>query len=304
MAAGEEFAVRARAAWDLVSRDRLARDRFTRAYTGTGDALRSLRAAADPAARGVADERRDALRRIAFGRTLTAAEEDAARAARQALQDEERRRVQDADALNRAIRALGGVFDLAPDSSPVPDAIFPDDGLAPTRPAGALRRAWLIPIVAFCLAAGYGSSGISRQWTGPAPAPPVSNSGAVTRLPAVDPRGTARSGSTIAADEWFSQPQVEDDMVDAPTLLSDLGIDPATTRFMGATVHGALLWIAKRPDRSYCVVGMRPWNGGTFGSCTSLDDFIRAGLELTQGLDSVRWDGIKFTTLSTTSVYG
>jgi hypothetical protein len=304
MAAGEEFAVRARAAWDLVSRDRLARDRFTRAYTGTGDALRSLRAAADPAARRVADERLDALRRIAFGRTLTAAEEDAARAARQALQDEERRRVQDADALNQAIRALGGVFDLAPDSSPLPDVAFPADGLAPTRPAGALRRAWLIPIVALCLAAGYGSSAISRQWTGPAPAPPVSNSGAVTRLPAVDPRGTARSGSTIAADEWFSQPQVEDDMVDAPTLLSDLGIDPATTRFMGATVHGALLWIAKRPDRSYCVVGMRPWNGGTFGSCTSVDDFVRAGLELTQGLDSVRWDGIKFTTLSTTSVYG
>jgi hypothetical protein len=304
MAAGEEFAVRARAAWDLVSRDRLARDRFTRAYTGTGDALRSLRAAADPAARRVADERLDALRRIAFGRTLTAAEEDAARAARQALQDEERRRVQDADALNQAIRALGGVFDLAPDSPPLPDAVFPDDGLAPLRPAGALRRAWLIPIVALCLATGYGSSAISRQWTGPAPAPPVSNSGAVTRLPAVDPRSTARSGSPIAADEWFSQPQVEDDMVDAPTLLSDLGIDPATTRFMGATVHGALLWIAKRPDRSYCVVGMRPWNGGTFGSCTSLDDFIRAGLELTQGLDSVRWDGIKFTTLSTTSVYG
>jgi hypothetical protein len=304
MAAGEEFAVRARAAWDLVSRDRLARDRFTRAYTGTGDALRSLRAAADPAARRVADERLDALRRIAFGRTLTAAEEDAARAARQALQDEERRRVQDADALNRAIRALGGVFDLAPDSPPLPDAVFPDDGLAPLRPAGALRRAWLIPIVALCLATGYGSSAISRQWTGPAPAPPVSNWGAVTRLPAVDPRSTARSGSTIAADEWFSQPQVEDDTVDAPTLLSDLGIDPATTRFMGATVHGALLWIAKRPDRSYCVVGMRPWNGGTFGSCTSVDDFVRAGLELTQGLDSVRWDGIKFTTLSTTSVYG
>jgi hypothetical protein len=304
MAAGEEFAVRARAAWDLVSRDRLARDRFTRAYTGTGDALRSLRAAADPAARRVADERLDALRRIAFGRTLSAAEEDAARAARQALQDEERRRVQDADALNQAIRALGGVFDLAPDSPPLPDAVFPDDGLAPLRPAGALRRAWLIPIVALCLATGYGSSAISRQWTGPAPAPPVSNWGAVTRLPAVDPRSTARSGSTIAADEWFSQPQVEDDTVDAPTLLSDLGIDPATTRFMGATVHGALLWIAKRPDRSYCVVGMRPWNGGTFGSCTSVDDFVRAGLELTQGLDSVRWDGIKFTTLSTTSAYG
>jgi hypothetical protein len=304
MAAGEEFAARARAALDLVSRDTLARDRFTRAYTGTGDALRFLRAAADPAARRVADERLDALRRIAFGRTLTAAEEDAARAARQALQDEERRRVQDADALNQAIRALGGVFDLAPDSPPLPDAVFPDDGLAPLRPAGALRRAWLIPIVALCLATGYGSSAISRQWTGPAPAPPVSNWGAVTRLPAVDPRSTARSGSTIAADEWFSQPQVEDDTVDAPTLLSDLGIDPATTRFMGATVHGALLWIAKRPDRSYCVVGMRPWNGGTFGSCTSVDDFVRAGLELTQGLDSVRWDGIKFTTLSTTSVYG
>jgi hypothetical protein len=304
MAAGEDFAARARAALDLVSRDTLARDRFTRAYTGTGDALRSLRAAADPAARRVADERLDALRRIAFGRTLTAAEEDAARAARQALQDEERRRVQDADALNQAIRALGGVFDLAPDSPPLPDAVFPDDGLAPLRPAGALRRAWLIPIVALCLATGYGSSAISRQWTGPAPAPPVSNWGAVTRLPAVDPRSTARSGSTIAADEWFSQPQVEDDTVDAPTLLSDLGIDPATTRFMGATVHGALLWIAKRPDRSYCVVGMRPWNGGTFGSCTSVDDFVRAGLELTQGLDSVRWDGIKFTTLSTTSAYG
>jgi hypothetical protein len=306
MAAGEELAARARAALDLVSRDTLARDRFTRAYTGTGGALRSLRAAADPAVSQVAGERRDALRRIAFGRTLTAAEEDAARAARQALHDEERLRALDADALDRAIRALGGVFgtDLTPDSSPFPDATFPDDRLAAVRPARVLRRTWMIPIVALCLAAGYGSSAFSRQWTGPAPAPPVSDSGSVTRLPAVDPRSTARSGSPIAADEWFSQPQVEDDTVDAPTLLSDLGIDPATTRFMGATVHGALLWIAKRPDRSYCVVGMRPWNGGTFGSCTSLDDFVRAGLQLTQGLDSVRWDGIKFTTLSTTSVYG
>jgi hypothetical protein len=303
MAAGEELAAGARAALDLVSRDTLARDRFTRAYTGTGDALRSLRAAADPAARQVADERLDALRRIAFGRTLTAADENAAHAARQALLDEECLRTQDADALNGAIRALEVAFDLAPDSSPLPDAAFPDVGLEPTRPAGALHRAWLIPIVALCLAAGYGSSAISREWTGPAATPPVSDSGSVKRLP-VEPRSVAQSGSTIAADDWFSQPQAEDDTVDAPTLLSDLGIDPASTRFMGSTVHGAWLWIAKGPDRSYCVVGMRPWNGGAFGSCTSLDDFLRVGLKVTQGLDSVRWDGIHFTTSSTTSMFG
>jgi hypothetical protein len=132
----------------------------------------------------------------------------------------------------------------------------------------------------------------------------VSDSGSVQRFPVADPRSAAQSGSTIAAEEWFSQPQAEEDTVDAATLLSDLGIDPATTRYMGSTVHGAWLWIAKRPDRGYCVVGMRPWNGGVFGSCTSLDDFVRAGLELTQGLDSVRWDGIKFTTSSTTSTFG
>jgi hypothetical protein len=306
MAAGEELAARARAALDLVSRDTLARERFTTAYPGTGDALRSLRAAADAAARQAADERLDALRRIAFGRALTAAEEDAARVARQALQDEERLRAQDADALNRAIRALEEAFgtDHTSDSPPPPDAGSPDHGHAPTRPAGALRRAWLIPIVALGLAAAYGSSAISKQWTGPAAAPPVSDSGSVKQLPVVEPSGAALSGSTIAADEWFSQPQAEEDTVDAPTLLGDLGIDPAATRFMGSTVHGAWLWIAKGPDRSYCVVGMRPWNGGAFGSCTSLDDFLRVGLTLTQGLDSVRWDGIHFTTSSTTSTYG
>jgi hypothetical protein len=130
---------------------------------------------------------------------------------------------------------------------------------------------------------------------------PVGVGEAISR---VDPRNAAQSGSTIAADEWFSQPQVEDDTIGAPTLLSDLGIDPTTTRYMGTTVHGAWLWIAKGPDRSYCVVGMRPWNGGTFGACTSLEDFLRAGLELTQGLDAVEWDGIRFTTSSTTSIYG
>jgi hypothetical protein len=304
MAAGEDFAARAQAALDLISRDTLARDRFTSAYTGTGDALRSLRAAADPAAKQVTDERLDALRRIAFGRTRTAADEDAAHAARQALQDEERLRAQDADALNRAIRALGEAFGLVPDSSPLPDAVVPDDRLAPTRPASTLRRAWLVPIVALCLAAGYGSSAISKQWTAPAPAPPTSESGSVTRFPVVAPSSGAQSGSTIAADEWFGEPQAEEDTVDASTLLSDLGIDPDSTRYMGSTVHGAWLWIAKRPDRSYCVVGVRPWNGGAFGSCTSLDDFVRGGLELTQGLDSIRWDGIHFTTSSTSSIYG
>lgn len=116
MAAGEELAARAQAALDLVSRDTLARDRFTRAYTGTGDALLSLRAAARPAASPVTDQRLDALRRVAFGRPLTAAEEAAAEAARQALHDEERRRAQDADALDRAIRALAEAVgtDLTP----------------------------------------------------------------------------------------------------------------------------------------------------------------------------------------------
>ena len=302
MAAGEELAARTRAALDLVSRDMLARDRFTRAYTGTGDALLSLRAAADPAASRVADERLEALRRIAFGRVRTAAEEDIARAARQALHDEERRRAQDAEALDRAILALGP--DLIPDASPLPDAAPPDSGLATNPPAGARRRTWMIPIVVLCLVVGYGSAVLSRPWTEPAPSLPVSDSGSVTRLPPADPRTAARSGSPIAADEWFSRPQVEADKVDAPKLLSALGIDPSTTRFMQSTAHGSRLWIAKRPDRGYCVVGMRPGTGGAFGSCTSRDDFIREGLDLTQGLDVVRWDGIKFTVTSTTSTFG
>ena len=108
-------------------------------------------------------------------------------------------------------------------------------GSRPARRAGVLRRAWVIPIVA-ALSCG-------RLWQFDAQQAvdrprlrhrPCLSRARWTRFPVVAPSSAAQSGSTIAADEWFSKPQVEDDTVDAPTLLSDLGIDPASTRYMGS----------------------------------------------------------------------
>lgn len=298
--AGDELSARAQAALDLVCRDAVACDRFTKAYTGTGDALLALRAAADPVS-SIPGEQLDALRRIAFGRTRSAVEETAALAARQVLYDDKRVRAQNADALDRAIHALGETGGAGHSPAPPPP---PDAGPAVTRPTGVLRRIWIAPIAALCLVVGYGSAAFSRHSTSAPPSPPAAHAETVQQFAVVDPPKATNAGWTIAAEEWFSTPQLEEDTVDAPAVVNDLGIDPATTRLMGTTVHGALLWIAKGTNRSYCIVGMRPWNGGAFGLCTTVANFRRGGLELTQGLDSVRWDGIKFTTSSTTSAIG
>jgi hypothetical protein len=296
MAAAEERAERARAALDVVSRDTVARERFIAGYTGSDDALLALQTAAVASRADLpARERLDTLRRTAFGRTHNLAEESAATAARRTIRDDERRRERNSEALERAILAVE--LTVVP-NPPVPGLEDPTPPTwTTTRRTSVPRGAWIAPFVTLALAVGYGSTALTGS-AKPAPSPSASDTPSVQRLAPVDPNIGALAGAPTAAEDWFTDPQTEQDKVGSRKILADLGIVANTTHFVLTTASGSGLWVAKGPDGSLCIVGVRPGTGGAFGTCATRDEFLRRGLSFTHGYDSIRWDGVRFSTSS------
>lgn len=220
--------------------------------------------------------RLDELRRLAFGRTRTPADERAAAAAQLSLHRREQAAIEDAAALG--------------------DRGHPS-GVSPRRP----RERWL-------------SSGIVASVAGAAVAAVLVLAGSVDDVPAALPAPTARPaptktatldvpapngpGNVVAAAQWFLTPRSPDDAF--PHLDRFDSIDPDTTRLVPGAGSSWSLWVAATTDGRLCLLTTDTARGNAATACVPQAAFTNSGLTLTytDGVGNrfgAYWDGNNIT---------
>jgi hypothetical protein len=260
-------------------------------------------------------EQRADLERIAFGRTHTREDEDAAAAARKELAEADRAaevaaaRRADVAAANAAGQEVVGLQQSGPASWSLAPTLPDDELLAPPPPEAprkAVRRihtAWLVPIIAGSLAAGYfgATIAVAGAVQGPAtPTPsPSDTPSTVQLLPTPEPPAEVTlpvrgSGNLKEADAWFEAPQREVDGFAQPELLKNMEIDPSAVRFVQTDAAGYSAWVAKNHNGDLCVLGTDA-SGGAFASCVPRDDFERSGANISSGGHAITWNGSAVT---------
>jgi hypothetical protein len=260
-------------------------------------------------------EQRADLERIAFGRTHTREDEDAAAAARNELAEADRaagmaaaRRaeVAAADATARVVVAShesgAGNWSLA--------ATLPDDELLapppPEAPRKAVRRihaAWLVPIIAGSLAAGYfgATIAVAGALQGPVTptASPSTKPSIVQLVPTPEPPTEVtlpvrEPGNLKEADAWFGTPPSEVDGFALPDMLISMEIDPSAVRFVQTDAAGFSAWVAKNRSGDLCVLGT-DGSGGGVSSCVPRNNFVTFGAMVSQDGHTITWNGSAVT---------
>ena len=249
--------------------------------------------------------RLDALRRTAFGRTRSPADEAAAAKALAALRTEHEQRERKA-AERRAFECAAEPDHTA--STPDPDAPVSERSapFARVHPATSARRnrgeaRWLVPaasllaavgaVVAAIALAGDGDDLAATTTTSPPSAPLADAS------PFIVP-GSAGAGSVVAAAQWFLEPQSSDDAF--PGVDGFDSIDAESTRLVWGADGDWSLWVATTVDSELCLLASSATNRETVVTCTPQAAFLESGLTLTHsnGIDpefSVFWNGNSIT---------
>ncbi|GAB3045531.1 hypothetical protein GCM10027052_30130 [Parafrigoribacterium mesophilum] len=174
----------------------------------------------------------------------------------------------------------------------------------PSPPQKVVRRihpAWLAPVIAGAMAAGY--FGATIAVAGPPPPTPATPSPVVSSPVFLSPEppssGTSpvdESSSVREADAWFDTVRRDTGPILDPRVLHDLKIDPAAIRFVQVNADGLQVWVAKGTNGDYCVVAVD--GSGPFAACTPVRIFGTAGLTLSVNNYSVTWGGSSVTVSS------
>jgi hypothetical protein len=260
-------------------------------------------------------EQRADLERIAFGRTRTRADEDAAAAARKELAEADgAAEVAAARRADVAAANAAGQEGVAPqESGPASWSLaptLPDDELLapppPEAPRKAVRRihtAWLVPIIAGSLAAGYFGATIAVAGAAQGPATPTPSPSdtpsTVQLLPTPEPPAEVTlpvrgSGNLKEADAWFEAPPGEVDGFALPSMLTSMEIDPSAVRFVQTDAAGFSAWVAKNHSGDLCVLGT-DGSGGGVSSCVPRNDFVTSGAMVSQDGHTITWNGSAVT---------
>ncbi|MEO7373822.1 MAG: hypothetical protein ABIW36_07950 [Terrimesophilobacter sp.] len=246
-------------------------------------------------------EQRAELERIAFGRTHSREDEEAAAAARKELAEADRA----ADTIGQEVLASqepgAGSWSLA--------AALPEEELPPPPPevprnnGRRIHPAWLVPIIAGSIAAGYFGATIAvagaLQRPATATPSPSDKPSTVQLLATPEPQSDVavpvrEPGNLKEADAWFEAPQREVDGFIHPDMLQSMQIDPATTRFVQTNSAGFAAWVAKKLNGDLCVLGTDA-SGGAFAACSLRSDFERSGAMISQRDYTIRWNGSAVT---------
>jgi hypothetical protein len=223
-----------------------------------------------------AERRRERLRREAFGRPATPADEARAADALRELTD-----LAAGDAAERAAQdALAAAAPPPPVRRRLPRAV----AVVAVSLAGA---AILVGLDLF----GFGRSG------DPDAAPPESPSIRFQEERPIPTRSVpvTTTGSSASADTWFSAPQTQADLTG--TLQTSVeGIDPASTRIVPSSAAGWRIWIAKGPHGMLCLIAKREESSSASAQCVTREDFDASGLTLGADRLTVFWDGFVVNT--------
>jgi hypothetical protein len=301
---------RAQHALALISRDTVAREIFITAYAGHGDALDLLSRAATDVPPAPSETLRE-LRRQAFGRTHTPAEENAARAALTAISDA--KAVQAAD--SRALRAAIVTTEEWATSKTSPQAIdntgaLPRPGASTSAgPAPEPHRFMFRPLVLASLVVASMAIGalIVTLWTNPvgggaaADYSPASSAGATHTVKNVAQGtdsvdyGTIKStgqGNHMAAAQWFLRAATPSDIFPSAALID--GLTASSTRLVGGTPRKIKIWVGKTHDDRVCLIMTAPSAQGaleSINSCANAQQFDAMGLGLHAGGYQAIWMG-------------
>jgi len=253
--------------------------------------------AAPDAARG---DEVDRLRRLAFGRTSTEAEERAAEAALVELA-----RIDAEIDAERELARQAALPVAEPVEEPVAELVE-----APIEPEPRRWRRWIAPaavglVVGALIATGIAFAHPPAVVSNPSALPSstsVTDNGASTNVnyflgDAPDQTGssdgtlagmTSTGGDLQAAAVWFEKPQTDEDLVDVGTLLPEF--DRGSVRLVHASSI-ARAWVAKRVDGQLCLEVTVSETDYTSGSCALPQDFSDRGLTVSSDTITVRWNG-------------
>ncbi|MFT2817160.1 hypothetical protein [Leifsonia sp. A12D58] len=236
---------------------------------------------------------REELRRLAFGRTATPAEELRARAAQYRLHE------LDSAADDQAVG-------LATAAAHVSTSTDSDATAAEERPAGVPEsrrtRRWMILVAAIALIimgaavramVGGSGAGTPLSTSSSAASPLASQTSKQDDAP-VPATSNPVPGDLVAAERWFTTPQQPSDV-----LVENFGmLDLSTTRLARQTagVDPWNVFVAKDQNGLLCVVVSDPEQTSPFASCTSTSNFAASGLTLIVNDRYAYWNGVDIAT--------
>jgi hypothetical protein len=218
----------------------------------------------------IADDQRTRreLETVAFGRVVTAADEDAAARALQALRELDER------VSPRAPEAGIPAADVA--SGPVTTEVVGVQNRAQNRVTGSLRRFWVVPVVIASIAVGaIGGSWATRMAAASPTGPAVSRDTTVVSNSAAPQPPSDADGSS--AEDWLGQPRRPIDTFPDEQNLVAFGVDPNSTHVVRTegTTH---FWIARGSAGSLCLVMMATSDGNTQVRCVPPELFPELGV--------------------------
>jgi hypothetical protein len=282
---------RARRALEAVESDPAARSRLRETWTLDADPVAALRTAAEAGefslpTPSAASAR---LRRLAFGRVSTPAEEVAAEDARRELALIEARAAERRHALDAAIAA---VLDVP--SAPAEPLAAPTPDPEPPR-----RRGWLAPAL---VGLGVGAAlALGAVWsTGGGAAPAAVSSPSPTALDYFlgdPPESTRGPGDLAAAEAWFLREQTEEDLVGVGELRPEFDRD--SVRLVHSS-GAARVWLARQVDGRYCLETTETESQITNGTCVAADLFAEQGLTVSSNVLDAAWNGAQVRVVLTT----
>jgi hypothetical protein len=234
----------------------------------------------------IADDQRTRreLETVAFGRVVTAADEDAAARALQALRElDERASVEPARAVEAGVTPRPLAVEVPEPGQAASHGVWRG---APSRAIESLRRLWVVPLVIASIALGaIGGSLATRQ------AADSSANPAVLGQETVPPDTDSSSDTTVIADpaapqppsdadgasaeDWLNQPRRPIDVFpDEPELIA-FGVDPNSTHVV--RTEATNVWIARGGESSLCLV-MMTTAGSIQIRCTPPELFAAKGV--------------------------
>jgi len=260
-----------------ASLDEAVRERFVAAYSGTGNAMEALRAAADEDRwweLAPADDRRR-LSQIAFGRESSADARRTASARLEELRSEEDNR----RALIEAVGVVGTGERLTAQQRRE-EAASGDDSHSRTLHA---PRSWNSLAAAGAALFGTGLA-IGLLLTHGAQEPEAS----VDRMAESSTQAILRL--SVQADTWLASGAAGDPIHPAAPEIADL----LPGRYVG-NLAGVDFWATKSKTGDYCVVSQRRSASATYDTCVMTADYDPGGLTVISDEAQLHWAGHRLT---------
>jgi hypothetical protein len=234
------------------------------------------------------DAELERLRRLAFGRPSTEAEETAAAEARQTLARwQEQRAAEVARAQREEAERASAPVEEVEAAPPVEEA----------EPPAARWRGWVAPAAVGALIGAVLVGAVTFAMR------PVS-SDAASGVPSPSPTGIdyflgdppteadLPPGDFDAAERWFAREQTDDDLVGVPELR------PEFERSSVRLVHNsdlARVWLVKQIDGRLCLETTDTETQTTVGTCVPSSDFEKRAITVSSNVLTAVWSGTQLS---------